>query len=82
MKPRLQQLVMHRLRMRDTWVILFVSGFVMMNYPFLSIFAKPWLVFKIPLLYLYLQGGWFVSIAVAYLFARSVRAEADDEERR
>jgi hypothetical protein len=42
-----------------------------MNYPFISIFNKPYRLFGIPLLYLYLQIGWFVSIFIIWLFIKA-----------
>ncbi|HJV35350.1 hypothetical protein [Geomonas sp.] len=60
-----------RQRLKDTWVICFVLGFIMMNYPFISIFNKPALPFGLPLLYLYLLIGWSVSIVIVYLFSRA-----------
>ena len=43
----------------------------MMNYPFISIFNKPTQLFQIPILYLYLQVGWAVSIFVIWLFNKA-----------
>lgn len=80
-KKRIGRHLLCRLRLKDTWVILFVLGFIMMNFPFLSIFNKPLFVLDIPLLYLYLQVGWLVSILIAYLFARSVAHGKDCEDR-
>lgn len=79
---RLKEHVIRRLRLRDTWVVLFILGFVMMNYPFISIFDKPVTLFQVPLLYLYLQVGWFISICIAYLFSRFLPHEPDREEPR
>lgn len=69
----------HRQRLKDTWVICFVLGFIMMNYPFISIFNKPALPFGLPLLYLYLLIGWLVSIVIVYLFSRAARKENSGE---
>jgi Na+-driven multidrug efflux pump len=80
-KASLKEHILRQLRLKDTWVILFISGFVMMNYPFLSIFNKPLTLFGAPLLYVYLQVGWFFSIFIAYLFARSVSHHKDREDR-
>ena len=77
MKPTLKDVVIRRLRLKDTWVICFVLGLVMMNYPFLSIFNKPTLPFGIPLLYLYLNLGWLFSIFIVYLFSRAAAKEND-----
>ncbi|MBJ6727484.1 hypothetical protein [Geomesophilobacter sediminis] len=80
-RRQLREHIKRQLRLKDTWVILFVLGFIMMNYPFLSIFNKPVLVLDIPLLYLYLTLGWVISITIAYLFARSIAHRSDDEDR-
>ena len=77
MKRTLKDLVIHRLKLKDTWVICFVLGLVMMNYPFISIFNKPVRAFGLPLLYLYLLAGWVFSIFIVYLFSRAARKETD-----
>lgn len=58
-----------KLPLRDAWVIWFVLGVVMLNYPFLHIFNKDVLVFGIPLTILYFYIGWPVSIFIIYLFS-------------
>ncbi len=59
-------------KLRDSWVLCFVLGFVMLNYPFLHIFNKAETYFGIPVLILYFFIGWPVSIAVIYLFSRII----------
>ncbi|HEY5975224.1 MAG TPA: hypothetical protein VIU41_10815 [Geobacteraceae bacterium] len=76
---RKRRLLKH-LRLRESWVIFFILGIIMMNYPFIHIFNKTERVFGIPLLLLYLQGGWLVSITVIYLFTRAI--PPDDKEDR
>lgn len=71
MWPHLKRLLLTRLRLRESWIIFFILGAVMMNYPFISIFNKPVRLFGIPLLYLYLQIGWAVSIFVIWLFNKA-----------
>ena len=71
MWPRLKRLLLTRLRLRESWIIFFVLGAIMMNYPFISIFNKPAQLFGIPILYLYLQLGWAVSIFVIWLFNKA-----------
>jgi hypothetical protein len=66
-----------RLKLKDTWVICFVLGLIMMNYPFLSIFNKAALSFDIPLLYLYLLVGWLFSIIIVYLFSRAASHDSN-----
>ena len=82
MRRSVKELLIRRLRLKDTWVICFVLGFIMMNYPFLSIFNKPALPFGIPLLYLYLVIGWIVSIFIVYLFSRATARDQDSGESR
>ncbi|HBG07321.1 MAG: hypothetical protein A2075_15310 [Geobacteraceae bacterium GWC2_58_44] len=74
---RFKEVVIRRLKLKDSWAICFVLGLIMMNYPFVSIFNKPALPFGIPLLYLYLLLGWLFSIFIIYLFSR---AAANDTE--
>jgi hypothetical protein len=58
-----------KLPLKDAWVIWFILGVVMLNYPFLHIFNKNILLFGIPLTILYFFIGWPVSIFVIYLFS-------------
>ena len=82
MKSRIKELVVRRLKLKDTWVICFALGLVMMNYPFISIFNKPIFPFGIPLLYLYLLIGWSCSICVVFLFSRAAaRKESEGRGR-
>ena len=60
---------LRKLPLRDAWVIWFVLGVVMLNYPFLHIFNKDINVFGIPLTILYFYIGWPVSIFIIYLFS-------------
>ena len=60
--------IMLSLQLRESWIIFFILGIIMMNFPFLRIFNKPVLLFGLPLLFLYLILGWFISIIVIYLF--------------
>ena len=80
MKSRIKEVVIGRLKLKDSWVICFVLGFIMMNYPFISIFNKPIRPFDIPLLYLYLLLGWVFSIFIVYLFSRAERHASDTGE--
>ena len=75
MVKRLKARVMHRLRLRESWVIFFILGIIMMNFPFLDIFNKPVTLFGFPLLFLYLMIGWVISIFVIYLFMLTSRQE-------
>lgn len=78
---RVKELLIRRLKLKDSWAICFVLGLVMMNYPFLSIFNKPAMTFGIPLLYLYLLVGWLFSILIIYLFSRAAGKDPDHGER-
>ena len=57
---------------REAWVLCFLLGVIMLNYPFLEIFNKGSNLFGIPILYLYFLIGWPVSIAVTFFFSRSL----------
>ncbi len=72
MLKRIRSRIMHRLQLRESWVIFFILGIIMMNFPFLNIFNKPDTIFGLPLLYIYLTGGWAISIGVIYLFTLAV----------
>ena len=78
MWPQLKRLLLTRLRLRESWIIFFVLGAIMMNYPFISIFNKPAQLFSLPLLYLYLQVGWAVSIFVIWLFNKANTTDDSD----
>lgn len=61
-----------RLSMKETWVIFFILGIIMLDYPFMDIFNKRLHVLGLPLLYLYITAGWAISIFVIYLFTKSI----------
>lgn len=85
MWPRLKLIMLRRLRLKESWVIFFILGIIMMNYPFLHIFNKPRQLLQMPLLYLYFNIGWLISIVVIYLFTRALNLpdeENDQGERR
>lgn len=63
------------LHLREAWVIFFVLGLVMLNFPFLHIFNKDVQIFGIPLLILYLLIGWPVSILIVGLFSLLLGAQ-------
>jgi len=72
------------IRLREAWVLCFLLGVVMLNYPFLQIFNKETLVFGIPLLFLYFFIGWPLSIFVIYLFVKhleSGQAQSDSDRK-
>ncbi|MDW7644698.1 MAG: hypothetical protein SCI25_06610 [Desulfuromonadales bacterium] len=61
------------IQLRDAWILFFILGLVMINYPFIHIFNKETTLFGIPLLILYLLVGWPASIAVVYFFTRTLK---------
>ena len=79
MPKYLRQQLMHRLQLTESWVIFFIMGIIMMNFPFMHIFNKPSTIFGFPLMFLYLFVGWAISILIIYLFTRAV---GNSEERR
>ena len=72
---RFRSHIINRLQLRESWLIFFILGIIMMTFPFLHIFNKPVLLFGIPLLFLYLTAGWVVSIVIIYLFMTASRFE-------
>ena len=72
MNNRFRHRMLHRLQLRESWVIFFIMGIIMLNFPFLHIFNKSDTLFGFPLLFLYFTVGWAVSIFVIYLFTLAV----------
>lgn len=68
------------LRLREVWLIMFLLGVIMINYPFIHIFNKEYTVLGYPLLYLYFMVGWPAAIVVVYFFSRSMKENGDDED--
>ena len=77
---KLKLLILKRLRLRESWVIFFILGMIMMNYPFITIFNKPLKAYNIPLLFIYLQIGWLVSIFVIYLYTKAIELPEDKDD--
>jgi hypothetical protein len=69
--------VLRHLNLKETWVIFFILGIIMMNYPFIHIFDTPTRIFGMPSLFIYLLSGWLISIGVIYLFVKAI--SLDDE---
>lgn len=65
------------IQQRQIWLIFFFLGVVMLNFPFLQIFNRLDTVFGIPILVLYLLGGWPLSILVVYIFSRTILSDAE-----
>ena len=72
---RLRTHIIRRLQLRESWLIFFILGIIMITFPFLNIFNKPVLLFGVPLLFVYLMTGWIISIIVTYLFMIASRHE-------
>ena len=67
-------------RLKESWILCFILGIVMLNYPFLHIFNKTSTFLGIPILVLYFFIGWPISIIVIHLFARVLDAPSDPEQ--
>ena len=70
---RIRHRLLQRLQLRESWVIFFIMGIIMLNFPFLHIFNKSDTLFGFPLLFIYFTVGWAVSIFVIYLFTLAVK---------
>jgi hypothetical protein len=46
---------------------LFLLGCLLFNYPLLSLFAGPWEILGVPLLYIYIFGAWALFIGLMAL---------------
>lgn len=77
MLKRISHRILQRLQLRESWVIFFIMGIIMMNFPFLHIFNKADTLFGFPLLFLYFTSGWIFSIFVIYLFTLAIRKNSD-----
>jgi len=64
-------------RLREAWILCFLLGVIMLNYPFIHIFNKPDTLFGIPVLILYLMLGWPLSILVIFLFSLQLDHDGD-----
>lgn len=69
----------NRSKLRQWWVIAFVLGTAMINYPFLHIFNRPSTVLGFPLLFLYFTIGWGASIAVIGFYSWLLRRLPPEE---
>lgn len=84
MKDEAKQKFVRHFHIREVWVIFFILGIIMMNFPFIHVFHKPRiLVLGMPVLFLYLYVGWFASIVVIHLFVKAIElpGEKNKEER-
>jgi hypothetical protein len=80
MLQRIFHRFLKRLQLRESWVIFFIMGIVMLNFPFLKIFNRPDTIADYPLLFLYFTIGWAISILVIYLFTKAAEHESDRHE--
>ena len=55
---------------KEWWVIFFILGFFLINYPIIHIFNKDFLIFGYPAFFLYLMIGWFLSIVMIFTYTR------------
>ncbi len=69
--------LIQRLRLKDSWIIFFITGTIMLNFPFLGIFNRSVDIAGFPLLFIYLMIGWLFSILVIYTFTKAARNAAD-----
>jgi hypothetical protein len=79
MEYKILKRMLRHLHLKETWVIFFILGIIMMNYPFIHIFYTPSTIFGIPALFIYLYIGWLVSISVIYLFVKAIGLEHEDK---
>ena len=66
-------------RYREYIIILFVTSLMILNYPLLSIFNRPVLLFGIPLLYFYIFAVWFVIIVLLALISETDQHDAQSD---
>ncbi|HAD04956.1 MAG: hypothetical protein A2005_00915 [Desulfuromonadales bacterium GWC2_61_20] len=62
-------------QLREAWLLFFILGIVMLNFPFLEIFNKTSTILGIPVLFLYFFVGWPSSILVIFLFCYWIERE-------
>ncbi|MDY0300976.1 MAG: hypothetical protein RBQ99_05245 [Trichlorobacter sp.] len=74
------QKILQHLQLREAWVIFFVLGNVMINFPFLRIFNQPVSLFGYPLMFWYFTFGWGASIFVVYLFTITLEDPAEKQD--
>lgn len=64
--------------LQEAWILCFLLGVVMINYPFTHIFNKASTILGIPLMVLYFLVGWPLSVGVIYLFTRTLTSQGDE----
>ncbi|RLB70091.1 MAG: hypothetical protein DRH04_04190 [Deltaproteobacteria bacterium] len=60
---------------KEWWVIFFILGFFLINYPIIHIFNKDYQVFGYPIFFLYLIVGWLCSILVIFAYVQLAEHE-------
>ena len=67
-------------RQNERLIVLPIVGFLLFNYPLLSLWSREKLLFGVPVLYLYLFLVWIVYIVcVAFLLERSLPPQPSSE---
>lgn len=57
------------LSQKDFWVFLFILGWILLNWPLLSL-ADGLILFAIPAILIYVAAVWLMIILLLYLFDR------------
>ena len=70
--------MLRRLRLRESWIVFFIMGIIMLNFPFLNIFNKNDTILGFPVIFLYFFIGWAISIFVIYLFTLAVAGNIEN----
>ncbi len=65
--------------LKEIWILLFLLGVTMLNYPFIHIFNKDLLVFGFPLLFIYFILGWPISILIVFIFSRNMHEDTTSD---
>jgi len=63
-------------------VTLFLFGFVLLNYPILSLFNLEIIIFGLPLLYVYIFGTWSLLIVLTAAVTVGRSRESKDNSRK
>ncbi len=66
--------------LREAWILFMILGMIMINFPFIHIFAGDMSLLGIPSLVVYFMYGWPASIAVIWLFVRHLEQEHQGQQ--
>lgn len=69
--------VLQKLFIPECWFACFLLGVISLNFPFISIFNKPLTYLGIPLLFIYLMGGWLLSVLAISILTKLFKKRAD-----